>query len=457
MKKNVLLLFCLFLSSCYVNKFDDFSTEFQPKLGSEMWTPIAESPIIIDTTVPYVVHSSTDRVIYIYMNNKNKLIYLEHNPLLNITKQHNISSIITPGVSIKNIVYTEFDSQRVIGLLDNTERFKSYIIHNNFNTSPQYNFSIPSPSTRLYLHFHSANKGNLLHDSGTTLNSFDLIPDADPPLAISSTKVATVGDSYTALSRAGDSLALYYDAEKLKTYNFTDNTTESGGTISAGLTMFIFSLQEANDIWVTTTTSGKMNIYKVRVQNNGVISSTTLIGSDFDTLANGYIAKGAESSSYFLASQNPVDKLIKVIKTTDEFDTMEILGLDGLGSATTEKVNLTSLGGVPYLSYVDNTTKELTILKYLNKKSDQGVFPHARITINSTAVSANLPFSVSGSTSSGNNLTYFWSVSPSAGATIENPTHATTTITLPSSRTKVTLEINNGSRSSKTTQVVTVS
>ena len=456
MKKNILfLLSCLSLSSCYINKFSDFSQTFPPPLDTSKWTPITSSPIFIDDTVPYIVHTGTDKIVYIYKNSKNQLIYLEHNSLLNTTKQHNISSVLTPGATIVKLVYTEFGSQKIIGIVDRLNKFKSYIIHNNFNTSPQYDFLIPSSSINLYLHFHSASKGNLLYENsgGTDLESFDLTPSANPPIHTPSLNVAPTGFSYTTLTRNKNSLALYYNTDKFKTYNFTDGSVADGPSFTAaGLNMFMFSLQEGNDIWVTTTTAGKMNIYKVRVQNDGSIPSTTLIRSDLDTLEHGFIAKG-EGGDYFMASQNVVDNKVQIVKTSDNFNTMEILG--GITATTSE---FKSVGGVPYLSYINTTTKELTILKYSNNEPDNDVSPQANISINSTTVSHNTPFTVSASTSSGNNLRYFWSVSPNNGATVENSTHSTTRITLPPSSApiEIILEINDGSRSDRTTQEVTV-
>ena len=447
MKKNILLLsFCLFLSSCYINKFDEFSKEFEPTLDSTMWKPITSFPLFVDTTVPYIVYTGTDKIVYIYKNKKNQLIYLEHKQ--NTTKQYNISSVLTPGATISKLVYTEFGSQKVIGLLDSARQFKSYIIHNNFNTTPQYNFPIPSSSTRLHLHFHSASKGNLLYAdaSSTALEAFNLTPSADPPIHAPSDKVAPVGSSYTALTRNKNSLALYYNADRFKTYNFTDGSAADGPSFTAGLTMFMFSLQEGNDTWVTTTTSGKMNIYKVRVQNDGSMPSPTLIGSDLDTLANGFIAKG-EGSGYFMAALTAVGGQTQIVRTSDNFNTME-----NLGTVNTTTSEFKSVGGVPYLSYVD--AGELVILKYSNNGSGHGVLPQARISIDSTTVPANISFSVSASTSTGNNLRYFWNVSPNTGAIIEDPTRPITRITLPPGRVRISLEVNDGLRSSRAVQEV---
>ena len=451
MKKNILLLsFCLFLSSCYINKFDEFSKEFQPTLDATMWTPITSFPLFVDTTVPYIVYTGTDKIVYIYKNKKNQLIYLEHKQ--NTTRQYNISDILTPGTTISKLVYTEFDSRKVIGLLDSTKKFKSYIIHNNFNTTPQYDLPLTDfGGDRLYLHFHSASKGNLLYSSSAVqLSALNLTPSADPPIHAPSDKVAPAGSSYTALTRNKNSLALYYNADRFKTYNFTDGSAADGPSFTAGLTMFMFSLQEGNDIWVTTTTSGKMNIYKVRVQNNGTIPSTTLIGSDLDTLANGFIAKG-EGSGYFMAAQTVAGGQTQIIKTSDNFNTME-----NLGTVNTTTSEFKSVGGVPYLSYV-TATGELVILKYSNNDSSHGGAPYARISIDSTSVPANIAFSVSASASSGNNLRYFWNVSPNTGAIIEDPTRPTTRITLPPGRVTISLEVNNGFTSSRATQVVTAS
>ena len=76
----------------------------------------------------------------------------------------------------------------------------------------------------------------------------------------------------------------------------------------------------------------------------------------------------------------------------------------------------------------------------------------------STTVTAGTEFSISASSSIGNNLTYFWYVTPNTGVTILNPVLSTTRITLPasSSKIKITLEINDGSRSSSASQEVTV-
>lgn len=459
MKKNVLLLlFCLLLSSCYVNRFEDYKPTLPSINDSEMWIPITTSPIFIDDSVPYTVYTSTDKIVYIYLNNKKQLIYLEHKPRQNTTKQHNISSILTSGSVLKQLTYIEFSSLKIIGFVEEKagiSQFKSYIIHNNFNTSSQYNFVIPEfVDKSIYLHFHTANKGNLLYtDSASKFKTFNLTPNFTPPGAVSSPKEVTTGTLFTDLSRNKNSLALYYQTDQFKTYNFTDATTTAVDPIF-GLSALVFSLREANDIWITATVSSKMNIYKITVNDDGTIPAIPLIRSEIIG-SKGLIARGENSSSYFLASENAGK--IEVSETTDNFNTMESLGV-----ANSTSAKLESVSGIPYLSYVNTTTttKELTILKYSKKDSDldNEVVPKAKITIKSTTVLGNDPFSVSASDSTGNNLSYFWSISPREGATVENPFSSTTRITLPpsSSKVQIMLDINDGSRSSSTTQEVTV-
>ena len=463
MKKNLLLLFCLLLSSCYVNKFNDYDVSdlptTTPSLDSKMWTPITTTPIYINDSISYISYVGKKNIIYIYINNKNQLIYLEYNPQANTTKQQNISSVVSSVPNIARLTYIEYGSQKIIGLVETVgpdSRFRSYFIHNNFSTSLQYDFNIAvfGGDKRLRLHFHSTRKGNLLYNTGATFNAFDLAPSAKPPAyTISDKEAPIVGTAFTDLSRAGDSLALYYEGDLFKTYNFTDGSTINGPAV-AGLNSFVFSLREANNIWLTTTTAGKMDIYKVTVKDDGGITEesikTDVLGS------KGIIAKGS-GSSYFLASQNTENK-IEISTTKDNFQTLESLGIAESRTAPTG-TDLLSLNGVPYLSYVNDG--ELNILKYSKTDDDPEnpeVLPKAKITMESTTVTAGTEFSISASSSIGNNLTYFWYVTPNTGVTILNPVLSTTRITLPasSSKIKITLEINDGSRSSSASQEVTV-
>ena len=464
MKKNILLLlFCLLLSSCYVNKFNDYEVSqlpvAPPSLDSKMWIPITTSPIYIDAAVPYVSFISKKNIIYIYLNNKKQLIYLEHNPQANTTRQQNISSVLSPSYDISQLTYTEYGSQKILGIIEQQAgifRFRSYFIYNNFSTKLQYDFKIAEfgGDKRLRLHFHSARKGNLLY-TGTSFNAFNLTPSAEPPAYALSDKASPTGTAFTDLSRAGDSLALYYEGDLFKTYNFTDGSTINGPAV-AGLNSFVFSLREANDIWLTTTTAGKMGIYKVTVKDDGGITEesikTDVLGS------KGIIAKGS-GSGYFLASQNAENK-IEISQTTDNFETLESIGVANSGVIPPTGLDLLGLSGALYLSYVSGI--ELTILKYSKKGDDSEnpeALPTAKITMESSKVTANVPFSVSAAASTGNNLTYFWYATPNTSVIIDNPVLSTTKITLPPSPSKVTitLEINDGIRSSSTTQEVTVS
>ena len=466
MKKNILLLlFCFLLSGCYINKFSEYTIpEVQ---GPDTWAPINFAPIYIDTNLPYVTFVNTDNIIYIYKNKKNQLIYLEHNPQQNTTKQHNISSVLSPNSTLLQLSYTEYGSQKIVGFIEAETgmfRFKSYIIHNNFNTSLQYDFKVPKfENDTISLKFHTSKQGNLIYleTSNTSsgqkkIQTFNLNPSIIPPSYKPSGKASLATrkeDPYVSLSLNKQSLVLFSGTTHFKTHNFLDDSTQIGPTHSA-FTDLRFSLLEENNVWTTFTDTLGMNIVKITIDNSGAITEevikTGILGS------KGIIAKGTDLS-YFLASRN-VNNKIEVSKTTNDFQTQEILGVTDFGSTLTD-VNLLSLDGIPYLSYVDND--ELTILKYSKKDSDsdQGLLPQAKITIDSTTVLGNIPFTISAATSIGNNLSYFWSVSPNEGVNIQNPLNSTTKITLPSSSSKVTitLEINDGSRSSSATQEVTVS
>ena len=472
MKKNILLLlFCLLLSSCYINKFNDYEVSqlpvAPPSLDSKMWLPITTSPIYINASLPYISYVSKKNIIYIYMNNKKQLIYLEHNPQDNTTKQKNISSVLSPAYNVLQITYTEYGSQKIIGLIENNasmNRFRSYFIHNNFSTELQYEFDIPNfKNDKVFLKFYTASKGTLMYTESFFTDKkfqiFNLNPSASPPSYSVSTMnpsgPAANEDPYLSLTRAKKPIAFYSSRAGFRTYKF-DSDTDLVGPIRPTYTGLTFSHLEENDIWATLTDASGMNIIKVAVDDTGIITEETL---KTDALGSkGIIAKGSDSS-YFLASQNTANT-IEISQTTDKFQTLESIGVANSGGIAPTEVNLLGLSGAIYLSYI--SASELTILKYSKKGDDletPDVLPKAVITMESSTVTANVPFSVSAASSIGNNLTYFWHVSPNTGVIIDNPILSTTKITLPPSPSKVTitLEINDGVRSSSTTKEVTVS
>ena len=472
MKKNILLLSFLIFSGCYLNKFSDYIAPTPPVLTSDsvVWTPLVSIPIQINKTVPYTIFTNTDNLVYTYKNKRNQLSLLIHNSKNNATKQHNITSIPLSVSDTIQISYTEAKNTRtkIIGVTEfdpssTFYQFKSYIINNNWSTSDLNTHSTDKilTSNPIILNYESSSLGTLILPHPFSANQKQLSNYNINPGGVNPHRNVIIDEdnTYKIIHINNKIIVLFSDTSLFKTFNFTDNTTSDGTiTYSTDPKTIKYSLYEGLNVWVTHNPSGQnMSIVKITLNNMGQIINEVTIKENIQG-SDGIITKGENANSYFLALKTTQNTL-QVLKTSDNFQTLEILGVTSIGSYNLTDINLTSINGIPFLSYVDTLTDELIILKYSQKNnSDSEALPQAKITLNSTTVTANTFFSVSGSTSLGNNLSYFWSVDPKLGSIIENSLNINTRISVPFSTTPIDiiLEINDGENSYKTIQKITV-
>ncbi|MDK2818693.1 MAG: hypothetical protein KFW21_04515 [Spirochaetota bacterium] len=473
MKKNILLLSFLIFSGCYLNKFSDYMAPTPPvlTLDSAIWTSLVSIPIQINKTVPYTIFVNTDNLIYTYKNQRNQLSLLIHNSKNNITKQHNITSIPLSISDTIQISYTEANNTgtKIIGVteFDPTStfyQFKSYILNNNWSTSDLNTYSTDKliTSNPIIFNYENSSSGTLIlpHPMSATqkrLSNYNINPTGVIPHR---NIIIDENNTYKIIDINNKIIALFFNSSLFKTFNFTDNVNSDGTIIySSNPRTIKYSLSEGFDVWATHNPDGQnMSIVKITLNNSGQIINEVTVKEKIQG-SEGIITKGENANSYFLALKTTQNTL-QVLKTSDNFKTLEILGVTSIGSYNLININLTSINGIPFLSYVDTLTDELTILKYSQKEnnSDNHTLPEAKITLTSTTVTANTFFNISGSTSLGNNLSYFWSVNPKLGSIIENSLNINTRISLPSSVTPIDiiLEINDGEKSYKTIQKITV-